>query len=378
MTDDGRTEEGTPAGRPYGYAADIGRLPAHTPPLDAGQQQRVDLLLAGTVISLHDHPVRLPEPLRPDTWSAHAAGGVDRVGTAGLRASGLNVVLASALAEPDQGRLLAWAKSMSDQLRTADALATVTSWPGARALSGQGLVLALEDLGSVGTDLSGIEELYTAGYRSAGLAYNTGNPLAGGLAQPDDPGLSALGRRAVTLMNSLGMLVDLAHVGDRASLEAAEATGAPVVISHAGARALWPSRRMKPDEVLRSVAATGGVIGVEAAPGSTRIDGRPDHDLDAVMAHVTYIADLVGVDHVGLGPDTFFGDHAGLYAAAGWRPQPVPGREGVQLPDYVRGMENPAEAPRNAASWLVAHGWRDEDIAKVLGGNAARVLASVL
>lgn len=135
---------------------------------------------------------------------------------------------------------------------------------------------------------------------------------------------------------------------------------------------------MKPDDVLRAVAATSGVIGVEAAPGSTRVEGRPEHDLDAVMAHVEYIAELVGVDHVGLGPDTFFGDHAGLYAAAGWAPQPVPGHEGVPLPDHVAGMENPAEAPRNAAGWLVRRGWADADIAKILGGNAERVLGTVL
>ena len=135
---------------------------------------------------------------------------------------------------------------------------------------------------------------------------------------------------------------------------------------------------MKPDDVLRAVAATGGVIGVEAAPGSTRVDGRPEHDLDAVMTHVEYIAGLVGIDHVGLGPDTFFGDHAGLYAAAGWTPQPVPGHEGIPLPDHVAGMENPAEAPRNAAGWLVRHGWTDGDIAKVLGGNAERVLDAVV
>ena len=120
------------------------------------------------------------------------------------------------------------------------------------------------------------------------------------------------------------------------------------------------------------------MIGVEAAPGSTRVDGRPEHDLDAVMTHVEYIAELVGVDHVGLGPDTFFGDHTGLYAAAGWTPQPVPGHEGLPLPDYVAGMENPAEAPRNAACWLVRRGWTDEDIAKILGGNAEHVLSTVL
>jgi len=347
-------------------AADLDRLPPYEQDLTTAQRERVERLLAGPVVSLHDHPVRLPDPLTPQTWAEHSHAGADRLGHAGLRASGLDVVLASSLAEPDQERLLRWAARLR-----ADIDEDVDP-------DGPRILLALEDLGSIGTDLDGIVDLQVAGYRSAGLAYNTGNALGGGLGQAQDDGLTILGREAVAVMNGLGMLVDLSHVGDRTSIDAARVSSAPVVITHAGARACWPSPRMKPDDVLRAVADTGGVIGVEAAPGSTRVDGRPAHDLDAVMTHVAYIAELVGVDHVGLGPDTFFGDHAGLYAAAGWSPQPVPGREDVPLPDHVVGMENPAEAPRNAAGWLVRHGWSDEDISKILGANAQRVLEEVL
>jgi membrane dipeptidase len=345
-------------------ASDVDRLPPYPLELTAGQRERVERLLAGTVVSLHDHPVRLPDPLTALTWAEHSSAGTDYLGEAGLNASGLDVVLASSLVEPDQQRLLRWAARMRADARAVE--------------SGPEVLLALEDLGSIGTDLDGIPALYAAGFRSAGLTYNAGNPLGGGLGQAVDSGLTVLGREAVSVMNELGLLVDLAHVGDRTSIEAAAASRTPVVISHAGARACWPSARMKPDDVLRAVAATGGVIGVEAAPGSTRVVGRADHDLDAVMAHVEYIAGLVGVDHVGLGPDTFFGDHTGLYAASGWAPQPVPGHEAVPLPDHVAGMENPAEAPGNAAGWLVRHGWTDVDIAKILGSNAQRVLSIAL
>lgn len=345
-------------------AVDVDRLPPYSQDLTAAQRQRVERLLAGPVVSLHDHPVRLPDPLTPQAWAEQNTAGADHIGHAGLRASGLDVVLASSLAEPDQQRLLRWAARMR-----AD-----TDPDG----SGPQVLLALEDLGSIGEDLDGIPALHAAGYRSAGLAYNSGNALGGGLGQAVDGGLTRLGSEAVAVLNRLGMLVDLSHVGDRTSIDAAGASRDPVVITHAGARACWPSPRMKPDDVLRAVAASGGVIGVEAAPGSTRVEGRAEHDLDAVMTHVEYIAELVGVEHVGLGPDTFFGDHAGLYAAAGWAPQPVPGHEGIALPDHVAGMENPAEAPRNAAGWLVRHGWSDADITKILGANAQRVLDAVL
>ena len=136
--------------------------------------------------------------------------------------------------------------------------------------------------------------LYGLGVRCAGLAYNAGSALGGGLAQPTDPGLSQHGRSAIRLMNALGMLIDLSHVGDRTALEASAASRHPVVITHAGARRLWNTRRLKPDDVLRACAETGGVIGIEAAPGSTRVPGSAGHDLNAVMAHAECCATWSG------------------------------------------------------------------------------------
>ena len=90
-------------------------------------------------------------------------------------------MLASSLVEPDQNRLLRWA----GLLRTEAGMVT----------TGPRIVLALEDLGSVGTDLDGIPALYNAGIRSAGLTYNAGNPLGGGLGQQSDGGLTPIGVR---------------------------------------------------------------------------------------------------------------------------------------------------------------------------------------
>lgn len=220
--------------------------------------------------------------------------------------------------------------------------------------------------------------LYGLGVRSAGLTYNAANALGCGLAVATDTGLTGTGRAAVRLMNAIGMIVDLGHVGDRTSIEAAAHSTRPVVISHAGARSVWGSARMKPDDVLRAMAATGGVIGIEAAPNSTRVSGLAEHNLDTVMRHVEYCAELIGVEHVALGPDTLFGDHVGMYATTGASPMPPPRDEPPAVSGYVAGMENPGEAHRNAAGWLVAHGWTDQDIAAALGGSVARVIEEVL
>jgi membrane dipeptidase len=98
------------------------------------------------------------------------------------------------------------------------------------------------------------------------------------------------------------------------------------------------------------------------------------------MQHFEYCAELVGLDHVTFGPDTNFGDHVGwhqafsMQLAMGERSRPEPEHENVP---YVDGIENPAEAFPNIVRWLVRHGYRDEDIAKVIGQNTLRVLAQV-
>jgi membrane dipeptidase len=148
----------------------------------------------------------------------------------------------------------------------------------------------------------------------------------------------------------------------------------PIILSHAGARALWDSRRLMTDEVLRACAEHGGVIGVEAAPHTTMLPGQP-HTIDSVMAHFDYIKELCGIDHVAFGPDTLYGDHVGVHHhfAARLSTKSIQGSGFEEVP-YVKGMENPTEASKNILRCLVKRGYSDTDIEKVLGGNVLRVL----
>jgi membrane dipeptidase len=135
---------------------------------------------------------------------------------------------------------------------------------------------------------------------------------------------------------------------------------------------------MKPDDVLRAVAATGGVIGMSAAPHTTLSAAHPRHSIESVMDHFRYCVDLVGVDHVAFGPDTLYGDHVQLHrifahllslaAARGPAFDPV---------SYVDGLENPTENFGNICGWLVQHGYDDDAIRAVIGGNVYRVLQAV-
>jgi membrane dipeptidase len=355
-------------------APDHDRVPPWDPGLEPPEWERLRRLQAtGTWISLHDHPIRLPDPLTPQTWEAYTQSDREWLGLKGLRRSGLRAVFYSMLDSSHLPSVLRWA---------ALARASLARQEGFRLAQGPedvdraqreeqvAVFLSLESANAAGDRLDNLEVMWGAGIRSMGLTYNGENALGCGLLVPHDTGLTPLGRRAVRLLQELGVVVDLAHVGDRTSLDAMELASRPMVISHAGARRLWPSPRMKPDEVLKACAATGGIVGIEAAPHTTLTLSRRLHDIDAVMAHVEYCLELLGPDHVALGPDTFFGDHVALHRL---HPTTLPSPDHPWVA-YVAGMENPGECFWNAGAWMIRHGYPDDTIQKVLGANVHRVL----
>ncbi|MCG6958036.1 MAG: dipeptidase [Gemmatimonadetes bacterium] len=245
------------------------------------------------------------------------------------------------------------------------------------------LVASMEGAAMIEHEVDRIDLLYGFGVRALGITYSESNALGNGLKERHDGGLTAFGRKAVERMNKVGMLIDCSHCGDQTTLDTIEHSEMPILLSHIGARALWESNRLAPDEVLEACAAKGGVIGVEAAPHTTLTRNHRVHDLEAFMEHFEYIKALVGVDNVGFGPDSLYGDHVGLhrtYAAN----LSLKEAHGAHRPDqayepveYVKGLENPTEGSKNILRWLVAHGYSDEDIEKVMGGNALRLLGQV-
>lgn len=103
------------------------------------------------------------------------------------------------------------------------------------------------------------------------------------------------------------------------------------------------------------------------------------------MEHFEYVKNLIGIDHVSFGPDTLYGDHCNLHKALSGhlsikqtqQSNSQGGANDFPRVPYVRYMENPTEGSHNILRWLVAHDYSEEDIAKVMGGNAMRVLKEV-
>jgi membrane dipeptidase len=371
-------------------APEFGRVPPWQGDVDAEQRARAERLLAENItISLHDHPVLFPADMA-DTPRYNRTGR-QHTAFAGLRASGLTVVFDNMMdgtacvtgnapwqwddVVVDLGMRLADLAHQSD----VTVVRTVADIERAHADGRVGLVFGLEAATPIGNDLDKLDVLYGLGIRQIGIAYSDANALGSGLNEQVDGGLTGLGRRAVRRMNQLGMAVDVSHSSDRTGIDACAVSDRPVLITHAGARAVWDIPRLKGDDVLRAVADSGGVIGMSAAPHTTVSHDHPRHSIASVMDHFRYCLDLVGIDAVGFGPDTLYGDHVGLHTVfAGLLGQaPRPGAPVPERVTYVEGLENPTENFHNIAAWLVRDGFTDEEIVKVLGGNVLRALRAI-
>jgi membrane dipeptidase len=219
-------------------------------------------------------------------------------------------------------------------------------------------VLHLEGAEAISPDLGNLETWYEAGLRSLGPVWSRPTAFGHGVpfrfpSSPDTgPGLTAAGRALVRRCNELGIVVDLSHLNEAGFWDVANISKSPLVASHSGAHALCPSSRNLTDEQLRAIAATGGIVGVVFAVPFLRSDGAEDEDtpIAAIVEHVQYVAERIGVEHVGLGSD-FDG-------------APIP----AELGD-VTGLPRLLDA-------LVEAGFSHEDVAKIAWWNWRRVLGA--
>jgi membrane dipeptidase len=354
----------------------------HEIALSEDEQARMDALVADeVVISLHDHPFYFPEDVHEDLWTYVREG---RVHTAYefLAETPLDAAFdmhLDGLSGIHSKHGWKWDDIVHDvSMRACDIAhsdyalrcSDVEDIHRARENGQIAIVPALESAAMIENELDRIELLYGMGIRCLGITYNASNSL--GTGQGDiyerDGGLTAFGVDAVERMNKVGMAISTSHSSPQTTLDVCEVTDRPIFDTHALAQTGGMGQRGSSDEELQAIADTGGVIGILS---STHLP-----DIDTYMEHFEYLVDLVGIDHVAFGPDVLYGDHTSLLEV-------LAEFHGVELPEstmqnpYVKGLENPTEAWTNIPRWLVANGYSDEEIRKVLGGNVLRVLEEV-
>ena len=316
-------------------------------------------------------------PGRPDAERLRTETDLARMRRGGLDAQFFSIWVAPRYYDPETPglatrRALAMLEAVHEQVRRhPEALALAVTADDVRRIADGGrlaVLLGLEGGHAIEDDLGTLRRYQALGVRYMTLTWSFSHGWAdssGG--ERLHGGLSDFGREVVRAMNALGMIVDVSHASDETFWDALEATRAPVIASHSSARALAPHPRNLTDDMLRAVAANGGVVmvnfgGIFLDPrkvGSWRLAknwirhaGTLPTTLAMLADHVEHVARVAGPEHVGLGSD-FDGTPF--------------------LPD---GMKDVADLP-NLTVELARRGWSDADLRKLLGANVLRVMGEV-
>lgn len=256
------------------------------------------------------------------------------------------------------------------------------------------ILLGLENGSAIQHDYSILEYLYSSGVRYVTLTHSQDNQICDSCTGKGSwGGLSPFGRETVRRMNSLGMMVDLAHCSDNTVRDCLETSYAPIVYTHGCCRALCNHRRNLPDDLIRSIAEKGGVLGMSIYPfflddesqrifdesGLKNKSGIEDEfiadpsnpakrlawenlqdelarlpmpGVDRVVDHIEHAVELAGVEHVGIGTDY----------------------DGIEL--TAKGVENIALLPR-VFEVLRTRGFSENDIRMIAGENWLNVMQKV-
>lgn len=278
-------------------------------------------------------------------------------------------------------------------------LALCTTAAEVRAAHDQGKIAALMGIEGghmINNDLAVLRQFAKLGARYMTLTHTADLDWAG--SSGDDAkhiGLTPFGKTVVLEMNKLGMMVDISHVSDKTFYDALAASKAPMIASHSSCRAICDAPRNMTDDMIKALAAKGGVIqinyhvgflsqayrdasaksaeqkariaAVDKAAGENEAasiregekvthqmmsEGKlPEVDWQAIVDHIDHAVKLVGADHVGLGSDF----------------------DGAVMP---RGMEDCSKLPKLTEA-LLRRGYSEDDIRKILGGNTLRVMEAV-
>lgn len=174
-----------------------------------------------------------------------------------------------------------------------------------------GAVMHFEGAEAIDPEMECLEDYYRQGLRSLGLvwsrpnAFGTGVDFKSGGSPDQGPGLTEVGKVLVKSCNRLGILVDLSHLNEAGFWDVAKLSPAPLVATHSCVHKLSPSPRNLTDAQLDAIAASDGIVGINFATLFLRADNRsdPDTPLSETVKHFRYIADRIGVAHVGFGSD---------------------------------------------------------------------------
>lgn len=235
-----------------------------------------------------------------------------------------------------------------------------------------GIVFGAQNCSPIEDDVDLVAIMRQLGLLIMQLTYNNQSLLACGCYESEDSGITRFGREVIREMNRVGMIIDMSHSAERSTLDAIELSARPVIISHANPASFHPAKRNKSDAVLRAIAQSGGILGFSVYP--FHLKNGSDCTLDEFCGMVADTAELMGVDHIGLGTDLCQNQPQSVLE---WM------RNGrwAKEKDYGEGNRQNAGWPKpltwfsdnrhfpNIAEGLRQKGFSNEDVEKIMGRN---------
>ncbi len=339
-------------------------------------EERIDQLHADGIIDLHfDMPMDLYEKrdrtnvLATEYLPELEAGNIGVLGAAiyiedrympemGLRV-GLDQI-ARVYAEADQCSRFAICKSYQEILHM-------------RKDRKIALLITMEGVEPLGTDLELLRVFYELGVRAIGLTHARRNAAGDGgvftSTGSSRDGLTGFGRDVVRQCEALGMIVDLAHISPAGFEDTLAITTKPPIVSHTNARRYYDIERNINDDQIRMIGERRGVIGINSILVSPN---KEESTLDRYIDHIEHVVNLIGVECVAIGFDFF----EFIY-----RQWPESARKELAAkfttPRFIPDLSNHSHA-RNLTRKLIEHGFSDENIAKILRDNWMRIFRELL
>lgn len=213
-------------------------------------------------------------------------------------------------------------------------------------------VIGVEGGHSIENNIDNLITLYNAGMRYLTITWNNSTNWA--ISAKDSRtlthGLTEFGRQVIRKLDSLGVIIDVSHVGIKTIQDILQITTNPIVATHSGARSVYNHYRNLYDSQIQDIAKSGGVVGVVFYPYF--LNGSSNSSIDDVIKHIDHIVNLVGTNYVAIGSDF----------------------DGIEVTPF--GLEDVTKFPALTLA-LLQHGYTELEVAKFLGGNFKRVFEKV-
>ncbi len=235
-----------------------------------------------------------------------------------------------------------------------------------------GIVLCLQGGSPIRQDLALLRTFYRLGIRCLHLTANRRNQISDSCMGRTTGGLTEFGVSVVEEMNRIGMVIDISQLSPKGCHDVLELSSDPVIASNSNAKSRCGHPRNLEDEVIEKVGSNGGVICIHCLPSFLVDSGQAS--VEDMVRHIEYIDDLVGIEHVGVGPDLLENWPEEQHAVI-WESGQDLGHKKIQF-DYPDGFQSIADMP-NLRKSLLENGYSEEDLTKIMGNNLLRVFRHV-